>query len=86
MSKSGAAEIPRERRYASIPNTAEYADCATKTIRRLIASGELTRYRLGRDFRVDLNEVDALLEAGNWEQPASFGHPPINPRGNGRVK
>lgn len=53
---------PNARRLARIPIAAEYADCSTKTIRRRIADGSLTGYRLGqRLIRVDLNEVDAML-------------------------
>ena len=45
-----------------IADAAEYGDCSTKTIRRMIARGDLTGYRLGsRMIRVDLNELDALL-------------------------
>ncbi len=49
------------RRYASLAKAAEYADCNERTLRRHIASGELTGYRLGRVYRVDLNELDAWL-------------------------
>lgn len=50
------------RRLASIPAAAEYAACSTKTIRRRIADGSLTGYRMGaRMIRVDLNELEALL-------------------------
>jgi excisionase family DNA binding protein len=51
------------RRLATIPTAAEYAAVCTKTIRRRIADGSLTGYRLGpRVLRVDLNEVDAMLK------------------------
>lgn len=50
------------RRLASINQAAEYAACSTKTIRRRIADGSLTGYRMGRRIiRVDLNELDQLL-------------------------
>jgi excisionase family DNA binding protein len=49
------------RRYASLAKAAEYADCSDKTLRRRIATGELTGYRLGRDIRIDLNEIDEWL-------------------------
>jgi excisionase family DNA binding protein len=49
-------------RYAPLPQAADYAACSPRTIRRMIAAGLLTGYRLGpRLVRVDLNEVDALL-------------------------
>lgn len=51
-----------ERRLTSIEGAAEYADCSTKTVRRYIAAGRLTGYRLGaRMVRVDLNEIDEML-------------------------
>lgn len=50
------------RRLASIERAAEYAECSTKTIRRRIADGSLTGYRMGaRLIRVDLNELDSML-------------------------
>jgi len=50
------------RRLASLSQGAQYADCSKRTIRRRIADGSLTGYRMGpRLIRVDLNELDALL-------------------------
>lgn len=50
------------RRLASIDLAAEYAGCNPRTIRRRIADGDLTGYRMGpRLIRVDLNELDAML-------------------------
>lgn len=52
------------RRYVTIAETAEYLQVSTATVRRLIADGELTGYRMGgsrRTIRVDLNEVDDQL-------------------------
>jgi excisionase family DNA binding protein len=49
------------RRYASLAKAAEYADCNERTLRRHIATGELTGYRLGRNIRIDLNELDVWL-------------------------
>jgi excisionase family DNA binding protein len=49
------------RRYASLNEAAEYWSCSTWTIRRRIADGTLTGFRLGpRMLRVDLNELDAF--------------------------
>ena len=46
----------------SIENAAEHLDVSTRTVRRWIASGDLTGYRAGkRIIRVNLNEVDAML-------------------------
>ncbi|GAB3758810.1 hypothetical protein GCM10027599_26710 [Yimella radicis] len=56
------SRTPR-RQLATIPDAAEYACVSTKTIRRRIASGDLTGYRMGpRLLRVDLDELDALLK------------------------
>lgn len=52
------------RRYITIAETAEYLQVSDRTVRRLIADGELTGYRMGhsrRTIRVDLNEVDEQL-------------------------
>ena len=51
-----------QRRFASINDAAEYAGVSTKTIRRYIAAGRLTGYRVGpRLIKINLAEVDALL-------------------------
>ena len=50
------------RRYASLSDAAEYIGVNEKTVRRRIADGTLTGYRLGdRLLRVDLNELDQAL-------------------------
>lgn len=52
-----------DRRLADLERAAEYAGCAARTIRRRIADGTLTGYRMGpRLIRVDLNELDAMLQ------------------------
>jgi excisionase family DNA binding protein len=51
-----------QRRYATLRDAAEYSAFSTKTLRRYIAENKLTGYRLDRDFRIDLNQLDALLE------------------------
>ncbi|MFL6047911.1 MAG: helix-turn-helix domain-containing protein [Propionibacteriaceae bacterium] len=51
----------RERRYASLSDAAEYAACNERTLRKHIISGDLTGYRLGRVYRIDLNELDAWM-------------------------
>jgi excisionase family DNA binding protein len=51
-----------QRRIASINDAAEYAGVSTKTIRRYIAAGRLTGYRVGpRLIKINLAEVDELL-------------------------
>jgi excisionase family DNA binding protein len=59
-----------ERRYASLSDAAKYAACNERTLRRQIAEGELTGYRLGRVYRIDLNEVD------EWLSPNPTGRTP----------
>ncbi|CAM3139458.1 helix-turn-helix domain-containing protein [Mycobacterium simiae] len=52
------------RRYITIAETAAYLQVSPNTVRRLIADGELTGYRMGssrRTIRVDLNEIDDQL-------------------------
>lgn len=54
----------RRRRYITIGEAAEYLQISDRTVRRLIADGELTGYRMGRShrvIRVDLNEIDEQL-------------------------
>jgi excisionase family DNA binding protein len=52
---------PVPRRYASIAEAAAYLDVSQKTIRRMIAAGEIHGYRFsGRVLRVDLNELNAI--------------------------
>lgn len=52
---------PSNRRLVTLNDAAAYASVSTKTIRRWIASGYITGYRLGkRSLRVDLNDLEAL--------------------------
>lgn len=50
------------KRYVSLQVGAEYASCSEKTLRRHIASGKLRGFRFGRLIRIDLDELDALLQ------------------------
>lgn len=53
-----------KRRYITVTEAAEYLQISDRTVRRLIADGELTGYRIGRSgrlIRVDLNEIDDVL-------------------------
>lgn len=50
------------RRLESLSVAAEYADVSVRTVRRYIAAGQLTAYRVGpRLIKVDLNDLDAML-------------------------
>lgn len=54
---------PTRRVLAPIQVAAEHGACSPRTIRRRIADGSLTGYRMGpRLIRVDLNELDAMLQ------------------------
>lgn len=55
---------PKPRRnLVSLDEAAEYLGVSTLTCRRWIASGRIRAYRVGPKFiRVDLDEVDGLLE------------------------
>jgi excisionase family DNA binding protein len=47
----------------SIADAARMLNCSTKTVRRLIAAGRLTGYRVGpRLIRLDPDEVAAQLD------------------------
>jgi excisionase family DNA binding protein len=50
-------------RFVSLTDAAAYVGCDVITIRRRIADGTITGYRLGnRNIRVDLRELDRLLK------------------------
>jgi excisionase family DNA binding protein len=53
------------RRYAKIAEAADYMHVNPYTVRAMLADGRLTPYKLGpRIWRVDLNEVDAVMADG----------------------
>jgi excisionase family DNA binding protein len=57
-----AAPLPAERQFGKISTAAEMLDVTERTIRNMIARGELTGYRLGsRAIRVDLTELQQVL-------------------------
>lgn len=60
--KSHSASDGEHRRFIRQEAAAERWDVSVDTIRRLIAAGKLTGYRLnGRIIRVDVAEVDACF-------------------------
>jgi len=63
MSRTAQRPLPGVRRdLASLTDAANHARVSTRTLRRRIADGTLTGYRMGpRLIRVDLNELDGLL-------------------------
>lgn len=53
---------PTRRRLASLATAAEYVDVNVRTLRRWIAEGRLTGYRVGPQLiKVDLNDLDAMI-------------------------
>jgi excisionase family DNA binding protein len=52
-----------DRKLVSIIKAGEQLGCSGRTIRRMVARGAITGYRLpvSRLLRVDLNELDAKL-------------------------
>ena len=55
-----ASKLPR--RLASLAEAANYAAVNPRTIRRRVADGTLTGYRMGpRLLRIDLNELDDFI-------------------------
>lgn len=51
------------RRFVSIATAAEYAALSKNTIRRYIAAGIITGYRIGTaTVRVDLDELEAAMQ------------------------
>lgn len=62
MLLAGSLHPPNTRRYVTIEAAADQLGVATKTIRRRIASGELTGYKLGkRTIRVRADDIENLL-------------------------
>jgi excisionase family DNA binding protein len=58
------ARFVNEKRYAKYVEAALYVNVSERTIRKMVADGRLTAYRLGqRVVRVDLNEVDAAMKS-----------------------
>lgn len=57
----GATPHPR---YVPLGEAATYAGFSIRTLRRYIAQGRLTGYRVGpKHIRVDLNDVDGMFSA-----------------------
>jgi len=46
----------------STAHTARLLDCSVRTVYRLVARGELTPVRLGRDLRFEVAEIERYVE------------------------
>jgi excisionase family DNA binding protein len=73
------------RRYITVAEAAEHLQISEKTVRRLIADGELTGYRIGGSshapIRIDLDEIDEQLMRPMNEprrRPRKAGLPPTS--------
>ena len=55
---------PPQHRYRTLAQSSIYTGFSEKTIRRRIADGSLTAYRLGRGIRIDLDELERLMAQG----------------------
>jgi excisionase family DNA binding protein len=59
LRRSRPADMPELR---SVDYAAEFLDVHPRTIRRMLNSGELNAYRVGRLVRVDMRQVYALAQ------------------------
>ena len=60
-----------EKEFLSADEAAEMLHMHPRTVRRLLASGELPGTRLGRQWRISLAAVRKLIEGG--QKPAAKG-------------
>lgn len=61
-SMARAAELSPARRWIDQRQAAEYLGITDRTLRRMIAAGDLPAYRLGpRLLRIDVGDLDALM-------------------------
>ena len=61
---SGTSRSPRAPPLLSVEDVAERLNVSTKTIRRLIARGQLRGTRIGRAIRIQEAEVEYLIAIG----------------------
>jgi excisionase family DNA binding protein len=82
------ASLPRQRRYVSIAEAADLVGASTRTVRRRIADGTLTGYRMGpRLVRVDLVQLDSMflpIPAAEPVEAAEVENPAVSVRDRGR--
>lgn len=60
----------RKKRFASIDRACRYAGISPATAYRLIKSGALTKYKVGRRTRLDLSEIDRWRKQTREPRPA----------------
>lgn len=71
MTHVGLPIAGRARRWATLQAAAAYIGCHPKTLTRRFGDGTLVRYRMGRRILVDLDELDAVMEATAYRAPGS---------------
>jgi hypothetical protein len=54
---------PATRRLLNLADAALYLSCSEKTVKNHVASGDLRRVRLHRNFLFDIKDLDALIQA-----------------------
>lgn len=59
--------------WLGTPEAARYLGISQRTLYRLIDSGELRAYKLGRVVRLQKSDVDAFIE-GARIKPGTLGH------------
>jgi len=62
-----------EKEILSADEAAEMLQMHPRTIRRLLASGELPGTRLGRQWRISASAVRKLIETGSQREPTASG-------------
>lgn len=64
-----------QKEWLTVANAAEFVDCSTKTIRRLVAAGDLqATYLTPRSMRVSVASLEALIQAratNQWDGGAA---------------
>lgn len=63
MAVSTSAPVhPKKRRWLTQAEAAEYLGTTDRTVRRMIAAGDLPAYRLGKRMtRIDAGDLDTVL-------------------------
>jgi excisionase family DNA binding protein len=75
---------PTGRRFASTSKAAERAGCTPRAVQNLIKSGEIIGYRLGKDYRVDLDELDLYMARDAIRREAE-ADPPLSDNARARL-
>jgi excisionase family DNA binding protein len=60
-SRPAPPAAPPRRRLAGITVIAEWLNCDQRTVRRMIKTGALSGFRIGRHLKVDLVEIEVLM-------------------------